>query len=131
MSYFLDSDTCVYYLNGAYPALSAQFKASRPQQIKIPAMVMAEMLTGAAKGARMTRGIWAQFAAPFEIVPFGGAAARQYAAVRAYLEKNGESIGPNDLVIAATVLANGGVLITRNTKEFSRVPPPDIEDWTI
>ena len=40
------------------------------------------------------------------------------------------SAGFNDLVIAATVTSNGGILITNNTKEFSRVNGLLLEDWT-
>jgi tRNA(fMet)-specific endonuclease VapC len=38
-------------------------------------------------------------------------------------------IGPNDLLIAAIALANGLIVVTHNTSEFSRVPGLSIEDW--
>ena len=41
----------------------------------------------------------------------------------------GQLIGPNDLLIAATALAHGAILVTHNTAEFSRVPGLLIEDW--
>jgi len=44
--------------------------------------------------------------------------------------KKGKVIGPADLIIAATARAAGAVLVTHNTKEFSRVPGLQIEDWT-
>ena len=53
-----------------------------------------------------------------------------YGKIRADLEKNGTVIGPNDLMIAATVIRKGGVLVTHNTKEFSRIEGLRIEDWT-
>lgn len=34
------------------------------------------------------------------------------------------------MLIAATVLAAGGTLVTHNTKEFNRVESLLIEDWT-
>jgi predicted nucleic acid-binding protein len=34
------------------------------------------------------------------------------------------------MVIAAIVRANGGVLVTNNTKEFARIETLVIEDWT-
>ncbi|MDR1799371.1 MAG: type II toxin-antitoxin system VapC family toxin [Bifidobacteriaceae bacterium] len=70
-----------------------------------------------------------RFLAPFAIQPFDSAAAIHYAAIRAGLEATGQVIGPNDLLIAATVLAAGGVLVTHNTKEFSRVPGLLLENW--
>jgi tRNA(fMet)-specific endonuclease VapC len=40
-------------------------------------------------------------------------------------------IGPNDLLIAATVIANNGVLITNNEREFERISEIDFENWTL
>ena len=42
----------------------------------------------------------------------------------------GQKIGYNDSIIAATVLVKGGVFVTNNTKEFSRVDGLQLEDWT-
>jgi len=39
-------------------------------------------------------------------------------------------IGTNDLAIAAITLSINGILVTRNTVDFERVPNLVIEDWT-
>lgn len=39
-------------------------------------------------------------------------------------------VGTQDLKIAAIVLANNAILLTRNTQDFSRVPNLKFEDWT-
>ncbi len=39
------------------------------------------------------------------------------------------TIGPNDLLIAATARANGCTLVTHNVREFSRVSGLLYEDW--
>ena len=66
---------------------------------------------------------------PYEIVLFDARCAITYARIRADLESRGQSIGPNDLMIAATVLTHGGILVTRNTKEFARVQGLELEEW--
>lgn len=95
-------------------------------------MVVAELLVGAAKSARPDRShdVVVAFLRPFEIVAFDASAARAYSVIRADLEDRGESIGANDLVIAATTIASAGVLVTANTREFGRVPGLRLQDWT-
>lgn len=39
-------------------------------------------------------------------------------------------VGTQDLLIASTVLANQAVLLTRNSKDFHRVPELEIQDWS-
>ncbi len=62
-----------------------------------------------------------QFLFPLETVDFNDNESIEYSKIRADLKKRGEIIGPNDLIIAATVRANNGILVTNNTKEFERV----------
>jgi tRNA(fMet)-specific endonuclease VapC len=130
--YYLDANICIYFLKGKYPSLQEKLSAIHPNKIKIPAIVEAEILVSVEKGAKgIVREAWNKFFGAFEIAGFDEAAARQYAIIRASLEKKGTPIGPNDLIIAASVLANNGILITHNTGEFKRVPHLSIEDWTV
>ena len=47
------------------------------------------------------------------------------------LRKSGVRIGTMDLKIAAIVLANNAMVITRNTQDFAKVPNLKFEDWSI
>lgn len=55
------------------------------------------------------------------VLPFGLAEARRHAELWAHLTREGAVIGPHDLLIGATALAQGHRLATLNRQEFSRV----------
>lgn len=132
MIYCLDTNTVVYFLKGTYPVLMERFRATDPSAIRIPEIVRAELLFGVRKSARQRengRRLDA-FLSPFERAGFVDSAADHYAEIRWALEQRGEPIGPNDLLIAATVRSIGATLVTRNTSEFARVDGLMVEDWT-
>ena len=65
-----------------------------------------------------------------QVMPFEAPADRLYGKIRVYLEKRGTLIGPNDMFIAAQALALDCTLVTRNVREFSRVPGLKVDDWS-
>lgn len=91
----------------------------------------AELLFGAEKSARreLVQKQLQRFFSRFKSMPFDDAAAQTYGLLRATLEKEGQPIGPNDMLIAAIALAGELTLVTHNTAEFSRVPGISLEDW--
>jgi len=133
MNYYLDTDTCIFGLRNQFPAIKKQLQSAIPDHIKIPSIVHAELLLGVLKSDKPKQNahLVEKFLEPYEVVPFNTPAAIAYAKIRYDLEKDGKSIGPNDLIIAATVAANQGTLVTHNINEFSRVPGLLVEDWTV
>lgn len=128
---FLDSDVCIHFLNGKDSNLIKKFQANSPADIKIASIVQAELLFGVANskkirenGLKLTK-----FLEPYEILTFDSLAASIYAQIRFELSKKGNLIGPNDLILAATVMANNGTLATRNIGEFKRLEKLSIETW--
>jgi len=61
----------------------------------------------------------------FEIVPFDGAAARQFEE----LCKQNLRIGTRDLKIASTALVNRALLLSANRIDFEQVPGLRVENW--
>ena len=130
--YYLDANICIAYMRGRNMELRRKIDAIPADCIKIPAIVKGELLVGAEKSKRQDETLAETFAfcEPYEIVPFEDSMLLTYAEMRAALELSGRKIGYNDSIIAATVLVKGGVLVTNNTKEFSRVEGLMLEDWT-
>lgn len=130
--YYLDSNICIYFLNGRFDSIRNHFKNLQSDQIRIPSIVKAELLTGACKSSRKDHNLLVlkAFLKNFRIEPFDDNMTYTYAEIRSDLEKSGMKIGPNDLIIASTVLNNNGILVTNNTREFKRVKGLRLEDWT-
>jgi tRNA(fMet)-specific endonuclease VapC len=60
------------------------------------------------------------------LLPFDDSAAAEFIRLKASVKK----VGTQDLKIAAIVLSVGGVLVTRNERDFARISTLAIEDWT-
>jgi len=133
LNIFLDSNICIYYLTGKYAAITEKIQIIDPIRIKIPSMVKGELLLGALKSNRRTENLKVlnAFLSYFEIIPFGDIESEIYSEIRAKLEKQGKVIGPNDLTIASIVIANNGILVTNNEKEFKRIDELRSENWII
>ena len=132
MKYYLDTNIVIYAIKGKYPNIVKRFLKVPYQSIVLPSIVIAELEFGAKKSANYKKVTkkYEEFINLFDEVTFNNKAAKFYADIRYDLEKKGAIIGPNDLIIAATVLANDGILVTHNVKEFNRVKDLKIEDWT-
>jgi len=129
--YFVDTNTCIYFLTGKYSSVRDKFLSISPKEIKISSVVKAELLLGAYKSQTKEQTIKKveRFLKPFEIIPFTDEMAADYAVIRAELELAGKPIGANDYLIAATARNKNGIVVTHNTDEFSRISNLKIEDW--
>ncbi len=64
-----------------------------------------------------------------DVVPFEAPADPTYGLLRARLEKAGQPIGGNDLLIAAQAVALGHTIVTNNEREFARIEDLACENW--
>ena len=135
MLYFLDSNVCIDYMRKGKKAdmIDAKIFEVGPRNIKISAVVVAELMHGAYKSKRPAETLndTINFLANFDIVPFGEREADIYGQIRADLERKGHPIGNNDMLIAATALSCNATLVTNNIQEFSRIDSLNLTDWTI
>ncbi|MGH9657602.1 MAG: PIN domain-containing protein [Bryobacteraceae bacterium] len=96
----------------------------------IPSVVAYEIEYGTLKlGSSHRRALASALLDGLDQVPFDHAAAREAARIRVDLEARGLTIGPLDLLIAGTAVSRGAVLVTHNTREFSRVKGLRLSDW--
>ena len=131
MTYLLDTNTCIKFLNGRSDSIRREIDSRAASELALCSVVKAELLFGAAKSARPleNRERLHSFFRRFVSLPFDDSAAEIYGEIRARVERPGKPIGPNDLLIASIALSNQLVLVTHNVDEFSRIQQLEIEDW--
>ena len=131
MTYLLDTNACIGYLNGQAVGILQHLRAIPPQDVVVCSIVKAELFYGSMKSRapEQTFAKQRQFLNQFVSLPFDDQAAEVYGRIRAQLFQQGTPIGPNDLMIAAIVIANTAIRVTHNTTEFGRIKELHIEDW--
>ncbi len=131
MKYLLDSNVCIDYLTGRFPQVTRRIQSLMPENLCLSSIVVAELRYGADKSAKPNRNHQLLNVLTDETPgrDFDRTAASIYGQVRAALEKKGQLIGPNDMLIAAHALSLGLVLVTDNVKEFKRVRGLEVENW--
>lgn len=128
----LDSNTISYYFRGD-PLVVPRLQALAPADVGVPAIVEYELRYGllrlpeAAAAPRLAA--LAALLRPLRVLPFDGECAGHAARIRVGLEAAGTPIGPHDLLIAATAMRHQAGLVTRNVREFSRVPGLLCVNW--
>ncbi len=128
--YVIDTNTLIYFFKGT-GGVSKKFLEVSPKDIAIPSVVLYELEYGIAKSSapRKRQAQLKELCSLVEILPFEEEAAHFSALIRANLEKKGTPIGACDVLVAGTALSKKGILVTNNTKEFSRVSKLKIENW--
>lgn len=131
MRFMLDTDSCIALIKRKPTEALRRIVSLSPGEAGISAVTLAELRFGVAKSAQGERNRQAldEFLLPLEIADFDAGAAGSYGKVRAALEEAGTPIGPLDTQIGAHALSLGAVLVTHNTREFSRISGLAVEDW--
>jgi len=123
MNYLLDTSVCIDYLRRLDSPMHAWLDAVDADCVHVCFVVQAELLLGVRKNpTERNRQKVSRFLMYFESYSFDRAAAEVYADIRAELEKKGQLISPNDMLIAAIAVLYGETLVTGNPKEFGRIP---------
>jgi len=126
--YLLDTNAVTQILNKEVRFLT-RLRRHPAHDIIISAIVMYELYFGAFKGRRTSQTMDYIDGLEFQTIDFNGEDARVAGEIRNNLSAAGTPIGPYDILIAGQALARDLILITHNTREFSRVNGLRVEDW--
>jgi tRNA(fMet)-specific endonuclease VapC len=126
--YLLDTNMVIALLNGHTTVLTS-LRAKTPSDVVLSAIVAHELCFGAYKSRNTAKNFALVEKLQFEVLPFDQGDAAQSGQLRAALAAAGTPIGPYDLLIAGQALARGLVLVTRNTRNYQRIPDLLVENW--
>ena len=88
--------------------------------------IAGEMAAGASMSVRER---WDRFLSPFQSLPLTPDVSWRYGQAFRYLQANGLTVGANDLWIAAVGLAYEVPVVSRNARDFRRVPGLEVIDY--
>jgi predicted nucleic acid-binding protein len=123
MTYLLDTDYIVDYLVGRRDAIT--FLSSLiPDGVGISLLTVGEIYEGIYYGRDPQKGEegFRHFLRLVEVVPFDQPIMQQFARIRGELRRKGKIIGDCDILIAATAMQHNLTLVTRNVKDYQRIP---------
>jgi tRNA(fMet)-specific endonuclease VapC len=133
----LDTDMLTLWLRGQ-ETVAARVATTPPQQLAVTIITIEEVLGGwytqvrqARDDQQLARAYEAlqqtvEFTRGIQLLPFDLPGIRRYRQLRTHHRR----IGTNDLRIAAIVLEQQGILVTRNTTDFADIPGLQLDDWS-
>ncbi len=127
----IDTDILSYFFKGI-PSVIAHFDEynRRYGTINLSIITYYEILSGLKhRDAHRKLDTFLAFAAQNTVLPLTQQAATHAAEHYASLRKSGTPLDDIDLLIAGIALANGLVLVTRNTEHFDRLEGLTTENW--
>ncbi len=130
MTHLLDTDACIRVLRQR-PGFVERLSLMAPSDCAVSMVTVYELYCGVEKSrdSERERKKVERFVSAIIELPLDRVAAETAARIRADLERQGQPIGPYDLLIAGQALASDLTLGTNNTREFQRVAGLKIESW--
>ncbi len=130
MRYLLDTNTCIAVMRN-HPQVTRRMSGVLPEELAISSITSYGLFTGIEKcsaPAQERTKVQLLLATVHEL-SFDSTSAAHAANIRAILERQGQMIGPYDVLLAGHAKSLGLILVTANTREFNRVAGLLIENW--
>ena len=127
----LDTNICVRFLRGEESVVRRLLDADENDDLRIPAMVEAELFYGVEKSERRdeNREKVKALLAFLPVCHADDETMEKFGELKAKAEAAGRRVDDADVIIAATAMRHGALLVTGNTRHFSRFDGLEIEDW--
>ena len=128
--YILDTDICIYWLNGDR-RIEKHIMAASLVNVFITVITECELYYGAYKSAHMNKNlaVLKTLRSKIKTIQTTSDVASLYGRTKAALERKGQTLDDADLLIASIAMASNGILVTNNTSHFERIPDLQLENW--
>ena len=129
--YLLDTNICIYAIKKKPIYVLEQIKDKSRLGIYISALTVAELEFGIENSTKIEENRIAllKYLSLFNILAFDDKDAIPYGKLKSRLRKEGQIIGPIDMLLAAQALSKDLIFVTNNTKEFERIENLKLENW--
>jgi tRNA(fMet)-specific endonuclease VapC len=130
MKYLLDTNICIYWFKGSM-GIDRRVAAVDIDDVSVSSITIAELLYGAYNSANIEKNISKvkEFEDATNVIDLDRESLEHYARIKAKLRAEGKMLDDFDILIAATAIVNGCVLVTNNAKHFERIDGLTIENW--
>lgn len=131
MRYLTDTNICIYIMNQHPVEVIRKFKQISVGDVGISSITVSELQYGVSKSKQREKNQQRlnEFLLPMKILAFDENAAKCYGDIRYQLERQGQIIGPLDLLIAAHAISEQLIIVTNDDKEFRRIENLTVENW--
>ncbi len=125
----IDTDVCIHILRGNRSVIEQRQKT--PDQVAVSFMTAAELFYGAEKSANPSKNriLVEQFLLTVNTIESSRNIVRRFGSLKTALEGERMFFADADLLIAATALETSDLLVTGNTKHFSRIKGLNLANW--
>jgi len=128
--YLLDTDT-VSLIVRKNPTVLKNLIKHGDEKICISVITYAELCFGLEKkSSKKLQNKVNEILKKLVIIDFNNSQSEIYGKIRLKLEISGTPLGDMDMLIAASALVTGAILVTHNTKHFSKIEGLKLEDWS-
>jgi tRNA(fMet)-specific endonuclease VapC len=123
MKYLVDSDYVADYLS-ARPHATELLATLTKEGTTISLVTFGEIYEGIYFGRdpQRTKEVFDRFLRSVAVLPLTKPIMQQFARMRGELRRKGQIIGDFDILIAATAIHHHLILVTRNIKDYQRIP---------
>ncbi len=130
MMYILDTNICIYLLNGN-KKIESKIKSIGIYSIAITNTVLAELYFGAYNSVKIKENVTRidEFRKNLTVIQEDAESSRLFGKLKAELKSTGNLIDDFDILIASIALVNDCTIITNNENHFKRIKNLAVVNW--